>query len=61
MWNPGTYIKEVTSELKKVTWPSRKQTVNMTLLVMVACVVVALYLTGLDLVLNKLLTNFITR
>lgn len=61
MWNPVSYIQEVTSELKKVSWPTRQQTINMTILVVVVCTIVALYLTGVDLVLNKLITNIISR
>lgn len=61
MLNPVTYIKEVTSELKKVSWPDKKQTTDMTILVIIVCLVVALYLTGVDLVLNKLITNLISR
>ena len=34
----GKWLKEMTSELKKVQWPTRKQTINNTLIV-IACVV----------------------
>lgn len=61
MLNPVTYIKEVTSELKKVSWPGKKHTTDMTILVIAVCLVVALYLTGVDLVLNKFITNLINR
>lgn len=61
MWNPVTYTKEVASELKKVAWPSKKQTIDMTILVIVVCLLVALYLTGVDLVLNNLITKLISR
>lgn len=61
MPNPVSYIREVTSELKKVTWPTREQTTNMTVLVIIVCLLVALYLTGVDFILNKLITNIISR
>ena len=35
----GKWLKEMKSELKKVQWPTRKQTVNNTLIV-IACVIV---------------------
>ena len=35
----GKWLKEMRSELKKVQWPTRKQTVNNTLIV-IACVIV---------------------
>ena len=34
----GKWLKEMKSELKKVQWPTRKQTINNTLIV-IACVV----------------------
>ena len=35
----GKWFKEMKSELKKVQWPTRKQTINNTLIV-IACVIV---------------------
>jgi len=59
MLNPVSYIKEVTSELKKVTWPTRRQTIDMTMLVVVISIVVAIYLTGVDFILKKVITAII--
>jgi preprotein translocase subunit SecE len=59
MLNPVSYIKEVTSELKKVTWPTRKQTIDMTILVVVISMIVAIYLTGVDLILKKIIATII--
>jgi preprotein translocase subunit SecE len=42
------YLRESRIELKKVTWPTREQTVNLTLVVVVVCVVLALFLGGID-------------
>jgi preprotein translocase subunit SecE len=42
------YLRESRIELKKVTWPTREQTVNLTLVVVVVCVVIALFLGGID-------------
>ena len=35
-------------ELRKVTWPTREQTINLTIVVVVVCVAIALFLGGLD-------------
>lgn len=43
-----TYLKESAEELKKVTWPTKQETYNYTLLVIGVSVVVALFLGGLD-------------
>ncbi len=42
------FIDEAWSELKKVTWPTREQTRNLTVLVFAISLVVGLYITVLD-------------
>jgi len=42
------WFREMRSELKKVVWPTRKQTANNTLVVMVLIVTSSLVLWGLD-------------
>ncbi len=44
------FLDEAWSELKKVTWPTREQVRNLTLLVFAASVVVGLYITVFDFV-----------
>ena len=47
------YIKASIEEMKKVTWPTKKETYNYTLLVIFISLGVALFLGLLDLVFNK--------
>lgn len=42
------FFKEAKHEVKRVVWPTRKETTQMTMLVMLMAVVVALILWGLD-------------
>ena len=42
------FIDEAWSELKKVSWPTREQTRNLTVLVFAISLVVGLYITVLD-------------
>jgi preprotein translocase subunit SecE len=42
------FIDEAWSELKKVTWPTREQTRNLTVLVFAISLAVGLYITVLD-------------
>ena len=42
------YFDEVWSELKKVTWPTREQVRNLTVLVFAISLVIGLYITVLD-------------
>jgi preprotein translocase subunit SecE len=55
-WTAGVqFLKEVRVEMKKVTWPSRKEVVGSTAVVILASLVVAFFLGFVDLVLQKLL------
>ena len=49
----GKWLKEMKVELKKVQWPTRKQTVNNTLIVIACVVVVGIFIWLFDLVANK--------
>jgi len=54
MVSPTEYFREVVRELKKVSWPSRKQTINKTMLVIAISILLAIYLGGLDFIFQKL-------
>jgi len=57
--NPIQFIKEVYAELKFVKWPTRKMIIASTVAVIFISFVVAIYLAGLDIVLQKLLAKFV--
>lgn len=46
--NPISFLREVKMELDKVVWPSRRQALELTLLVVVISVIVGVYVGGLD-------------
>lgn len=48
------FLREVKVELGKVTWPSRKQTIGSTVVVLVFVFVIALFLGMIDIVLSSL-------
>ena len=48
-----TYLKNSFEELSKVTWPTKKQAVRLTIIVLVFCFVIGTLLTGLDFALDK--------
>jgi preprotein translocase subunit SecE len=50
-----SFFAEVKSELKKVTWPSRAEVQNTTLVVILTTVFFGFYLWGLDLVFTQLM------
>ena len=47
------FLREVKTELKKVTWPSRKDTLSATLVVLVAVFIIAIFLGIVDLGLSN--------
>ncbi len=53
------YFDEVWSELRKVSWPTREQVRNLTVLVFAISFVVGLYITVLDQIFQGLL-GFVT-
>lgn len=52
--NPVIFLKEVKTELVKVTWPTRKEVVRLTIIVVAISVAVGIYIGALDLVFTKL-------
>ena len=55
------YIKSSIEEMKKVSWPTKKETYNYTLLVIGVSVAVAMFLGGLDYFFNMGLESIINR
>lgn len=54
-----TFLKEVRLELKKVTWPTRQETIHYTLMVIVISAVTAVFLGGIDFILQYILNTFV--
>jgi preprotein translocase subunit SecE len=50
----GQFIRESYAELRKVDWPTRNQTFQGVVVVIIACVIVGAYLWGLDQVIRPL-------
>ena len=44
----GQFVRESAAELRKVDWPSRSQTLQGVVVVIIACAIVGAYLWGLD-------------
>lgn len=47
------YIQSSIEEMKKVTWPTKKETYNYTMLVISISVGVAIFLSALDFIFNQ--------
>lgn len=48
MASPLTFFQEVLFELKKVTWPTRDETIKLTAVVIAISVIVGAFVGGLD-------------
>jgi preprotein translocase subunit SecE len=48
------YVGETIGELRKVTWPTRKEATNLTLVVLIVTFAMSLYLGLLDLIFTRL-------
>ena len=50
------FVRETVGELRKVSWPSRQEAINLTIIVMIVMVLTSIFLYGVDLVGARLLT-----
>ncbi len=55
----GKYFRDLRSELKKVTWPSKKQVANNTGIVLVTMCLTGLFLAGVDFGLGWLVSTLV--
>ena len=58
---PFVFLKEARTELTKVSWPSRAQAIRLSLIVIAATVVAAIFLGAFDLLFTKLTELIISR
>lgn len=53
------FFQDVVTELNKVSWPTRIETIRMTGIVIITTIIVAAYVGGIDYSLTKLIEGFI--
>jgi preprotein translocase subunit SecE len=53
------FLREVLVEAKKVTWPSRKETIAQTSMVLITVILIALFLGVVDAGLQRLMGNIL--
>jgi preprotein translocase subunit SecE len=54
--NPFEFIQQVRTEVSKVTWPTRRETLITTAMVLLMSVAAALFFLGVDWVLSTIVT-----
>ena len=52
--NPSQYVRQVRQEMSKVTWPTRRETMVTTVMVLIMTTLLALFFLGVDQVLGRL-------
>lgn len=52
--NPLDFIRDVRSELRKVAWPTQREAINLTVVVLAFSVAVGLFLGGIDFLFQEL-------
>jgi preprotein translocase subunit SecE len=59
--NPVTrYLRETSAELKKVTWPARRDALQLTVLVLIVVVISSIVLGSLDYIFAQVIRFIIT-
>ena len=53
------FVQEVLAEFRKVTWPSREELINSTVVVITVTVVIAFFLGGVDIVLARIVERIL--
>jgi preprotein translocase subunit SecE len=53
MITPVTFVRQTYDELKQVVWPTRKEIVRLTAIVIILSVLMGLYIGGLDWLFTK--------
>ena len=58
---PAQFVREVRGELRKVAWPTRPETVNYSIIVLVAVILLTAYVAFFDYFFGDLLTKLFSR
>ncbi len=59
MANPAKFIREVRQETAKVTWPTRKEVIQTTIMVFVMVTLIAIFFLAVDWLLGSLVKTIL--
>ncbi|WP_199553974.1 preprotein translocase subunit SecE [Sandaracinobacteroides hominis] len=57
--SPGEFVRQVRSEYEKVVWPSRREVIQTTILVLIMTSILAVFFLGVDQVLGRAIKFFL--
>jgi preprotein translocase subunit SecE len=52
--SPGEFVRQVRAETAKVTWPTRRETMVTTIMVLIMTTILSLFFLGVDQVLGRI-------
>ncbi|MEM8573352.1 MAG: preprotein translocase subunit SecE [Pseudomonadota bacterium] len=52
--NPFEFLQQVRTEVSKVTWPTRRETIITTIMVVIMSIIAAIFFLGVDWVLGNI-------
>lgn len=55
----SNFLKGVISELRKVKWPTRREAINLTLIVIISVAIATGIIVGIDWILSKILETVV--
>ena len=55
----GSFLKAVSTEMTKVSWPSRSEIIRSTLIVLIVVIVFAIFIGGIDILFLQILNIFV--
>lgn len=53
------YLRESRAEMRKVTWPTREEALNLTAIVLIVTVLMSMFLWGLDVIFDSVMLRLI--
>ena len=58
--SPGEFVRQVRVEMAKVTWPSRRETITTTIMVLIMTAMLSIFFVGVDQVLGRFVKFLLT-
>lgn len=58
--SPGEFIRQVRTEVGKVVWPSRQETVQTAIMVLILTIILAFFFLGVDAVFNAIVKGLLS-
>lgn len=56
MQSPALFVRQTVAELRRVTWPTRAEVVNYTLIIILAVVIAGVIIGNIDYVFSRLIS-----